>query len=80
MPSLKPLPTSSAGTSESLDGTLDRLARGSALSAILLLAAALLALGFSSHRPDEALSGTVPPLDIDDVNAPAHVAPILEIP
>ncbi len=67
---------------EPVDGTLDLLARGSALGALLLLAVALLALGFSSHQPpDEALPGALPPFDSDiEVNAPAHTAPILEVP
>lgn len=72
-------PTPSAKALECADGPLDRLARGSALSAILLLAAALLALGFSSHRPDEALPDSAPPFDID-VNMPANIAPALEVP
>ena len=52
-----PAPTleSVAPDSASIDGRLDRLARGSAFGALLLLALALLALGFTSHHSDEAL-------------------------
>lgn len=68
-----------APDSASIDGRLDRLARGSAFGALLLLALALLALGFTSHHSDEALDAIAPPFDIDRT-ASARVAPALEVP
>ena len=76
-----PAPTleSVAPDSASIDGRLDRLARGSAFGALLLLALALLALGFTSHHSDEALDAIAPPFDIDRT-ASALAAPALEVP
>ena len=77
-----PLTTSPAAAPgrDALAAPLDAVARGAAALALFLLAAALLALGFSTTPRDATLAlAGASPLDIE-ATAPEHAAPALEVP
>lgn len=71
--------SSSSPSPEFLSSPLDRLLRGSALSALLLLIVALLALGFSSDQDRESKVLSTPSSDAETIAA-EHTAPFMEVP